>query len=253
MARRFLVSVALSAASLTVAHARQGVPGPVAKPLVPAAASSIAANPDAFYGQSVTVTAAVDQVLSSTSFTVDQDPKSSGAGSVLVLVEVLTAPVPVNSYVTVIGEVVRHDGRPAIRAASVITSAMVDLARRPPAPMTSDEEAFDKVMKRIGPAFAAIRQAVAAAGGDTAKADAAILKDGFTDAETFWKKRERPDAQKWAADARVQADLLAQAVTAGRWDDAKAAAGALQQTCAACHGAYRQRLDDGSYRIRVGN
>jgi hypothetical protein len=55
---------------------------------------------------------------------------------------------------------------------------------------------------------------------------------------------------KWAADARLQSETLQRSIASGVWDDAKAAATALQQTCSACHGVYRERLDDGSYRVR---
>jgi cytochrome c556 len=248
---------------LTVTDARQGAPTPpsqpaappaapppAAKPLVPAAASSIASNPDAFYGQNVTVTASTDRILSATAFVVDQDVRKSGEGGLLVITPELNAPLKINSYVTVIGEVILHEGRPAIQARSVIDSSMIDLAKRLLPPMTADEEAFDKAMKRIGPAFTALRQAVAAASGDTAKGDAATLKQGFIDAEAFWKKRDKPDAVKWALDARTHAEALERAVRTNSWDDAKAAATALQQTCSACHGTYRERQDDGSYRVR---
>jgi cytochrome c556 len=90
---------------------------------------------------------------------------------------------------------------------------------------------------------------VAAGGSDKAAEQAAILKQGFAETETFWKKREKPDAIKWAAEARGYAESLEAAVTAGKWEEAKGAVGSLQQTCAACHGAYRQRDEDG-YRIR---
>jgi hypothetical protein len=216
---------------------------------VPVATTSIASNPDTFIGQTVTVTASVDRVISPTTFAVDQDPKATGTGEVLVLVQALSAAPELNSYVTVIGEVVRHEGRPAIRATSVINAAMVDLAKRQALPLNADEAAFDAVMKRINPAFGGIRQAVAAGGSDKAAEQAAILKQGFAETETFWKKREKPDAIKWAAEARGYAESLEAAVTAGKWEEAKAAVGSLQQTCAACHGAYRQRDEDG-YRIR---
>ena len=251
MRRVVVVALLVCSASWTVVRARQAAPPASLKPLVPAAANSIVRDPDAFYGKNVTLTAAVDRILSPTAFTVDQDPKKSGADDVLVLVEVLNGPLAVNSYVTVIGEVVRHEGRPAIRAASVINAAMIDIAKRLPPPMTPDEEALDKAMKRIGPAFNALRQAVTAAGSETAKDDAAVLTAAFAEAEGFWKKHEAPDARKWAADARAQTAVLARAVTDGNWDDAKAAVGPLQQTCSACHGTYRQRLDDGSYRLRM--
>src|SRR5262249_32538524 len=45
---------------------------PPAKPLIPVATNTVNANPDAYYGQGVTITAAVDQVLSKSAFAVDQ-------------------------------------------------------------------------------------------------------------------------------------------------------------------------------------
>ena len=250
--RTFVACVVLATALLTGAHARQtsAAPAPAPQPLVPAAASSIAAHPDAFYGLNVSVTAAVDRILSPTSFTIDQDATRPAAADVVILAEFLIEPVTVNTYVTVIGEVVARDGRPAIRATSVINAAMVDLAKRPVPPMTADEAAFDKVMKRIGPAFAALREAVAAAEGAAPETHATTLTQGFAEAEAFWKKRHKADAAQWAAEARTQAATLGRAGAAARWDEAKTALTDLQQTCAACHGAYRQRLDDGSYRIK---
>lgn len=238
------------AALLTVVQARQNPPAPALQPLVPAAAGSIAADPEAFYGQIVSVTAAVDRILSPTSFAVAQNPRVSNAGEVIVLVEILTAPLAVDSYVTIIGEVIRHEGHPAIRATAVLNAAMVDLARRPAVPMTPEEAAFDRVMKRINPAFGAIRQAVSEAAGYEGVEHAVTLKQGFTETEAFWKRRAKPDAVKWAAEARAHAESLEGAIAAGKWDEAKAALAGLQQTCSACHREYRQRGDDGSYRIK---
>jgi hypothetical protein len=245
-----VIGVLWCVALVTAVQARQNPPTPAPKPLIPAAASSIAHSPEAFYGQRVSVTASVDRILGPTSFTVDQDPRASGAGEVLVLVDILTAPLTLNSYITIIGEVVPHEGRPAIRATSVLNAAMVDLARRPAVPLTPEEIAFDQVMKRINPAFGAIRQAVNEAAGYEGVEHAVTLKQAFAETETFWKKREKPDAMKWAAEARTHAESLEQAISGGQWDEAKAALTGLQQTCSACHGAYRQRGDDGSYRIR---
>lgn len=247
--RACLTCVVLLAAALNVPQAGQ-TPAPAGKPLVPSAASSIAANPEAFYGQTVSVTAAVDRVISPTAFTVDQDARKPATGEILVLVDVLSAPVAVNTYVTVIGEVVRHEGRPAIRARSVLDAGMVDLAKRPPPPLTPEEQAFDAVMKRINPAFGAIRQLVTAAGGEDARAHASVLRQGFTDTEAFWKRRDKPDAVKWAAEARGFAASLETAIATKQWDDAKTAVTGLQQTCSACHRVYRQIGDDGAYRIR---
>ena len=164
---------------------------PVAKPLIPVATNTVNANPDAYYGQGVTITAAVEQVLSKSAFAVDQRrvagaPAPNKPTDVLVLVPTLQSPVDPKSYVTVMGELVKFDpaeiakkakdykldlpadviakytGRPALIAHSVITDKFVDLAKRLPPPMTADEEALSKVMKPLPPALAALRTAVEA-------------------------------------------------------------------------------------------
>lgn len=231
---------------LVVAKAQQA---PVSKPLVPAAATSIAADPKGFEGSIVTVYAPVDRIVSPTSFTIDQDVAKTGAGEVLVVAPLLSAPVVVNAYVTVIGEVTIADGRPVIRATSVLDGKMVDLAKRVLPPMTAEETALDAAMKKIGPAFNALRQSVTDANAETFKTTTATLKQGFADGEAFFKTRGKTDAQKWAAEARAHVATLEK--SAGKWDDAKAAVSALQQTCSSCHAAYRERQDDGTYRFRA--
>jgi cytochrome c556 len=141
------------------------------------------------------------------------------------------------------------DGRPAIRATSVLDAKVVDLAKKPLPPLTPEEQAFDAVMKKVQPAFGAIRTAVSESNADATKTQAALLKQAFADTEAFFKQRGKADAQKWAAEARMHASLL-EAASAGKWDDAKAALTQLQQTCSSCHAVYRERQDDGSYRIR---
>jgi cytochrome c556 len=203
---------------------------------------------------------------------VDQG-KLKSPGDVLVLAPRLNSPVDPSTYVTVVGEVVRFDpdeiarkskdyavdlspelvqkyrGHPAILATAVINAKMIDLAKRLPPPMSAEEQAFDNVMKKVGPAFAALRQADAAT-ADATKENTAILKQAFAETETFWKTRGRADAVQWAQDARKQVAAVEQAAAAGKWDDVKTAAGTLGQACQSCHAAYRERFDDGSFRIK---
>ena len=39
-------------------------------------------------------------------------------------------------------------------------------------------------------------------------------------------------------------------MAAGKWDDVKTGATNLAQVCQTCHTAHRERLEDGSYRIK---
>ncbi len=125
------------------------------KPLVPVAASSIAANPDTYMNEYVTVTAAVEANLSKTAFSVDQDKTKNTGKEVLVLAPTLQSATDVNTYVTVIGQLVKFDpadvatklkdykldlspdavskymGKPVVLATAVINTAGIDIAKKP--------------------------------------------------------------------------------------------------------------------------
>jgi cytochrome c556 len=261
-------------AALTATLAAHQTPAPQTaaakppRPVVPLAATTLAADPSRYVGSPVSITAPVDGAIGDSAFSMK---------GVLVLAPILTAPVKPGAYVTVIGDVVRFDpaaiatrmkesmpvlppdaaakyqGRPAIIATSVINEAMTDLAKKPPPPMSPDELNLNKAMKEIGPGFTALRQAL---GGATpsmtdAAREATTLVNGFTQASAFWKVTPRPDAAKWTEDALHAAQQIAAA--AGKKDEEtlKTAVPALQAACASCHGKYRERLDDGSYRFNA--
>jgi len=271
---------AAPAAPTTPPAAPPAAPAAPPKVLVPVATNTLTSNPDAFYGQAVTITASVEQILSRTSFVVDQRRVGTatlkgvkGPTDVLVLVPNIQSPIDLKSYVTVMGEVVKFDpaevakkakdykldlpadaaakyaGRPALIATSVINDKFVDVAKRLPPPMTAEEEAFSKVMKQVGPAFAALRAGVDKSEVENANKNATVLRQAFTDTEAFFKPK-KPDATLWAAEARKHVESIQASVAAGKWDDAKTAAGTLQQACGRCHGQYRERFDDGSFRYK---
>jgi hypothetical protein len=67
-----------------------GPAAPAAKPFVPLAASTLAAHPETYYGETVTVTAAVEQTLSKSSFSMDQDKTKATGQEVLVIAPTMT-------------------------------------------------------------------------------------------------------------------------------------------------------------------
>ena len=253
---------------------QRGAPTP--KALVPVTASSVAAAPDAYVGQYVTLIAPVDRRFSATAFSVDQDRTKSTGQDVLILAPALSAPVDVDVYITVIGEVVRFDfeelvwrapdyvidlpadvvdryrGRPAILASSVINARMIDLAKRLLPPLTAEEQAYSTVMKQVGPAFASLRQAVTASDAEATTTHTTVLREAFAKTEAFWKARGTTDALEWAQDARRQLDIIQRGAAGTQWEAVAPAAAALGQSCQSCHAAYRERFDDGSYRIKPG-
>jgi cytochrome c556 len=271
--------VAMSIAMLAAPLVRQtGSPAAPPKPVVPVAASTLAANPDPYYGQFVSLIGAVDQALSKLAFSIDQNAQKAAKTAeedVLILAPTLHTPVEADTYVTVLGEVVRFEpadladklkppaldlapdvaaryrGRPAVLATAVITAALVDLAKLPPPPLTPEEEAYDKVMKRVGPAFAALRKGIEGSDAAATREQTGVLKQAFVETEAFWKARRTADALRIAQDARRLVDAIDRAATGGQWEEVTTTAGDLGQTCQQCHATYREKLDDGSSRIRM--
>ena len=244
------------------------------KALVPVAASSVADHPDSYYGEFVTMTGTVEKSLAKTAFSVDQDAAKSTGKEVLVLAPRMNGAVDPNTYVTVIGELVKYDpaaiaaktknyntelpadvaakfaGKPTVLATAVINGASVDLAKWLPPPMTPEEAGFDKVMKGVAPAFAALRKGAEGSNLELVKTNAATLVKSFTDAEVFLKNRGLSDAPKWAQDARKLVEGIDKSAVAGQWDTVKTSAGDLQKACAQCHTAYRERGEDGTFYIK---
>jgi hypothetical protein len=260
---------------LSVGEVRQGGTTMPSKAIVPVAASTLAASPDRYYGEPVSVAGAVERSLSRLAFSIDQDARSSAGADILVLARILNSPVEPNTYVTVIGQAVRFTeeevatkakdyvadlpadvveafrGRPAILAAAVINHAGVDLAMRLPPPMTADEAVHAKIMKQVGPANAALRKALEARDGKLAHENAVVLRKAFAETGGFWRARKRNDAVGWARDADQAVEAIDRLAAEGKWDDVKTSATALGQACQACHTAYRERYDDGSYRFKA--
>ncbi len=254
---------------------RESSPAELPRPIVPVAASSLAANPEPYFGEVVSITAAVEEAISPLAFLVDQDRTKRGPGLVLVLARRLNQPVQPNTYVTVVGPLARFDpdairqqhpdvpldlppsrleefrGRPVVLATNVVDASGVDLARRLPPPMTPAEAAYSKTMKTVGEAQAALRKALDASEGRLVQEQAAVLTQAFSQVERFWRGQRRADAVDWARRAAALAESLARGSAEERWDDVKRAATSLAGLCQQCHETYRERFDDGSFRIRL--
>ena len=275
-------SLAAFVFSLTTLSAGQGgqapapAPGTPPKPLVPVAASSVVKNPDPYVGEYVTLTATVESNLSKTGFSVDQDKNKSTGQEVLVIAPTLQKPADANAYVTVIGQLIKFEpaeveknlkgytidlpadvqakfkGKPVVLATAVINSGGVDIAKKPIPPMTADDLALQKIMTKLPPAQAALRKALDGKDLNLVKEQATILKTAFTDTEAFWKAKGNTDAMNIAAEGKKHADAILINIGLGSMEAAKTSITPLGATCASCHGKYRDRMDDGTFRIKTG-
>ena len=250
------------------------LPAPT-RAIVPVAASSVAAKPDQWVGEYVALTGIVEAGVGKMAFTVDQD-KTKSAPEVLVLAHRMSDPVTPNTYVTVIGLLMKYDpadvaakskahahdlgadaakykGKPVVLATSVVNDKMLDLARFIPPVMTPDEEALQKAMRGVPAASGEMRKGADASNVELATKNVATLAAAFAETEAFMKKRGKVDAMKWAADARANVLAVEKAAKAGTWDAAKTAAAAVGSACGTCHTPYRERLEDGSFRFKAGS
>jgi cytochrome c556 len=245
------------------------------KPLVPVAASSVANNPDTYLDEYVTMTGAVEANLSKTSFAVDQDKSKATGKEVLVIAPTLQKQADQNGYVTVIGQLIKFDekevaaklkdyqidlspadiakykGKPVVLATAVINAAGIDIAKKPIPPMTADDLALQKIMTRLPPAQGAVRKTLDSKDMAGAKEQAAILKQAFTEIEAFFKAKNNAEATKWATDGKNHADAILVNLNLNNIEAAKTSITPLGSTCASCHGKYRERMEDGTFRLRT--
>jgi len=272
-----IVAALLTAAAIAEAQRRGGRDN--AAQGLPVATNTILANPDAYYGKLVTVSAGVDAMLSKTVFLVDQW-KALGTEEavpmgkpILVIAPYLSASLEHRQYFLLRGQVVKFDpaaigaaasgyaldlppdmqakylGQPVLVATSVVNTTSVELGRKPLMP---EEIAMTAAMKTIAPAFAALRTAADAAKVAEVSQNTAKLVPAFSQTEAIWDGLGQSPAAQWARDARAHAAAIDRAAAAGNWDAVKTAAAELNQTCQNCHGAYRERTDDGTFRFKAG-
>lgn len=276
-----LVAALALAAFVTsfTATTRGQAPPPAAntppKPLVPVAASSVANNPDPYVGEYVTMTGAVEANLTKTSFSVDQDKTKTTGKEVLVLAPTLQKPADQNAYVTVIGQLIKFDekevaaklkdyrvdlspadvakytGKPVVLATAVINSGGIDIAKKPIPAMTADDLALQKIMTKLPAAQGAVRKSLDSKDAAGAKEQATLLKDSFTQIEAFFKAKGNEEATKFAGEGKHHADAILVNLGLNNIDAAKTSITPLGSTCASCHGKYRERMDDGTFRIKT--
>lgn len=113
----------------------------------------------------------------------------------------------------------------------------------------SDED-YDKLMKEVGGSVGAMRKAIDGQNAELVKSNAEKMQKLFVDAHEFWTSRNVKDAADTATEASKHAQAVAAAADAKDFVKAAEQAKTLQGTCASCHGKYRDKGPDGSFRIK---
>lgn len=108
---------------------------------------------------------------------------------------------------------------------------------------------FQQWMKTTGAESRAIQKADPKTGAEVA-ASAEKLANVYTEMHEYWSKRSAADAVKLSEEGKTAATELAAAAKAGDAEKAAAAYKAFGGTCRGCHDAHREKLADGSYKIK---
>jgi cytochrome c556 len=113
-----------------------------------------------------------------------------------------------------------------------------------------NHEEFEKSMKAAGATFGPLNKSIAAGAFDDVAAGAKKMEAVFATSEKFWTERGTADAIQWSKDGGAAAKALSAAAAAKDADAAKAAFGKAAATCKGCHAAHREKLEDGTYKIK---
>ena len=130
-------------------------------------------------------------------------------------------------------------------------TAMVAKATGRAPDWSTDDLALQKIMTKLPPAQGAVRKTLDSKDAAGAKEQATILKDSFTQIEAFFKTKNNPEALKWATEGKNHADAILLNLGLNNIEAAKTSITPLGGTCASCHGKYRERMDDGTFRLKT--
>jgi uncharacterized protein len=114
--------------------------------------------------------------------------------------------------------------------------------------VVSSEADYSIAMKEIGTQSAILRRATTSE--EDAAGAAQQLEAMFKEIQSFWQKKNNDDAAATAGVALVSAQAVLKAVAAHDMGQAGQAAQKLSATCNTCHTAHRDRLPDGSFKIK---
>lgn len=107
---------------------------------------------------------------------------------------------------------------------------------------SQSEEDLDKAMKLVGKTMGELRKATEAKDEAAIKAGGKVLVEQFTLSGKFFAAHKAADAVEMNAKALTAAKALA---------DGSGTMAAVGSTCKGCHDIYREKLPDGSYKLKM--
>ena len=113
-----------------------------------------------------------------------------------------------------------------------------------------DEKEVEGRMKATGDAMGELRKSMQAGNMTEAAKHARVIEEKQSGLDAYWTGKNLTQAATWSKDGVVAAGELAKALEAGAADTVRPAMGKLGGTCKSCHDAHREKLPDGTYRLK---
>ncbi|MBI3680097.1 MAG: cytochrome c [Acidobacteria bacterium] len=117
--------------------------------------------------------------------------------------------------------------------------------------LAMDEKEYSKKMKAAGDHMGALRKSFQASSLPDVARHAKAMAEALEGTDGFWIEMKRQDALNWSKEGLVAVKELVQAAEAGHADQAKGAMSKLGGSCKSCHDVHREKLADGTYRIKA--
>ena len=111
-------------------------------------------------------------------------------------------------------------------------------------------EELNAAMKTAGAANGSLRKSIAVKDGAETAATAEKLAAAFKPMQAHFEEHKMEDGIKFAATVNKASMNLAAAAKAGEWDKASDELKTIGAQCQGCHAAHREKLPDGSYKMK---
>jgi cytochrome c556 len=111
-------------------------------------------------------------------------------------------------------------------------------------------EELQQAMKTAGANFGGLRKSIEAKDAMATTAAADKLAAAFPVVRAHFEEHKMQDGVDFATTAEKASKSLSEAAKAGNWDQAAADMKTIGGTCQGCHSAHREKLPDGTFKMK---
>lgn len=113
-----------------------------------------------------------------------------------------------------------------------------------------DEKDHPPSMKTINASMKVLKASLETKNGTDAAEAAKKVEGAFAETRKYWAVKQTRNALDWSDSAITGARLAQAGLSEGRWEKVSDGVSQIGGTCKGCHDAHRERLPDGTYKIK---